>query len=378
VSGESTHREVLELEPLFTTTFDALPDPALFPDLPVAIWTEDFWRANELANLYTDLAVARIVKSGVQRGASDAHRRYVAAWLERKRSSSVFARRVDLVPSEELVRQFRDAILRGAPALSPTLELIDVAASGYAAFLRGEIEGQDILFGPETIPLWASYFDRENPLYHPTNVLAACAAREAMNSRTSLRVLEVGAGCGSGSETLVAQLGAAIASMTLTDISPNFLRKARERVEAASTDLDIDVQYRLLDLNRPVDSWKLEPSSCDLVFGVNVLHTVHDLLASLEGLRDVLVDGGHLVLGECIRPQSHRPVHPEFIFQLLDVFHSVKIDPDYRQQGGFLDAGSWRMVLDRAGFTDVFLVPDFERIAAEYSEYSVGAIVAKR
>jgi SAM-dependent methyltransferase len=252
---------------------------------------------------------------------------------------------------------------------------MDVAASGYPDFLRGARDGESILFDPGHASLWERYFDNSNPLYAPSNTMAVHAAEEATRGRAGLRVLEVGAGCGSGSEALLERLAGRFAAYTATDISPRFLRRARERIAARSPAVE-RLEFRLLDLNSPPAGWPSKPAGFDLVFAVNVLHSVRDLAAVLGALRGVLAPGGALVLGECVRPARGRSIHAEFVFQLLAEFRNPVLDPELRPEPGFLDAASWRASLARAGFSAVRFVPELAAAVAAYPDHSLAAIVA--
>ena len=388
-----------DLGSLFTCEVEQLPDAALFPELPRPIWTEQLFRSNELVNLYTDLSVIELLRGlGVELDAAasatrecplDVTPELVATveWLVRKARGSVW-----LASSAEELRACglegpvdsarvaaRRAILAELPELAPTLELLDLAREGYPRFLFEGVAGSEILFSSNTLSLWERFFSNENPLYAPTNALASqvAAARVAERSESAgrrLRVLEVGAGCGSAAQELLADSAGRVGQYTLTDISPHFLRIARERVEALDIE-SVEVGFRGLDLDRDPSTWKLDAGSVDLVFAVNVLHCARDLERSLRGLRNLLAPGGCIALGECVRPLRGRPVHPEFVFQLLDEFRDVLLDPQWRPAPGFLDADGWRGAFAAAGFTKVEVLPEFEPIARAYGEYSVGAIV---
>ena len=387
---------------MFTIEFHEIPlEP--FRELPGEIRTEAFFRAHEYTAAYVAIQSARVVGAmGAPAldppGASLAVEKLGVApdrsgawdWIARMVRDSVKVGRYegleeDLRAGEAPGRPagrsaLRETIVREDAALAPALDLIEAAASGYPGFLRGERDGGSILFDAAAPALWDRYFDNANPIYAPGNTLAAQAAALALEARgktSGVRALEVGSGCGSAAEALLRRAGAVVGRYVLTDISPNFLRKARERASAAAPAGGPRLEYRLVDLNRPAGTWSAERGAYDLVYAVNVLHSVRDLRAALEGIRGLIAPGGLLVLGECVRPARGKPVHPEFVFQLLDEFRSPLLDPESRPEPGFLDAASWRASLERAGFGDVRFVPEFEPAVAAYPEHSIAAITAE-
>lgn len=363
----------LRTDGLFTIDFARIPlEP--FSEMPPELRTERFFRVNELTNAYVDARTRDVVAQMGVSAPVAADRSNVWQWLQRKLACAG-----KLTPGAVELRRL---ILEELPALGPALDLIDAAFEGYPGFLRGERTGSSILFDPGAPELWNSYFSNANPLYAAGNILAAHAAALALDDqggvKSSLRILEVGAGCGSAAEALIARLAGRIESYRLTDISPGFLRKARERLDVLEAAGPIARTYQLLDLNRPSSTWRLPALEVDLIHAVNVLHSVRDVVATLGGLGELLAPGGLLVLGECIRPARGQPVHPEFVFQLLDEFRNVTLDPLTRPEPGFLDAASWRASLEQAGFHGIRFVPDFVKAVAAYPAHSLGAITARR
>jgi len=356
---------------MFSTEFHQIPLDS-FRELPPELWSEEFFRANESMNAFVfrlSLEVVDAVGSeaaGIQPDRTSAWR-----WLLRQAARA----RDSSLSSDEL----RRSILSENPSLAPALDLSDAARKGYPDFLRGIRDGNSILFDPLHPSLWERYFHNQNPLCRAGNVLATHAASQAalrFPPRRMLRVLEVGTGLGSAAKALLEGLGSSIASYVATDISPGFLRKARERIEACRAGSPGELGFQLLDLNRP-RSWPVRGKSFDLIYAVNVLHAVYDLQETLSGLKGLLGKEGILILGECIRPARGHPVHPEFVFQLLDEFRIVRLDPETRPEPGFLDASSWRASLLKAGFASVQFFPDFEAAVQAYPEPSMGAMVAK-
>jgi 3-hydroxymyristoyl/3-hydroxydecanoyl-(acyl carrier protein) dehydratase/ubiquinone/menaquinone biosynthesis C-methylase UbiE len=378
------------LESFFSRSFGGISlEP--FAGLPAGIFSESYFRSNELVNLYVDAEALAVLEAfGAPRlpppPAIRGDRRSSWEWLVEKAGGSPLA---SLAPAEraDLAGAARETALREDARLAPVFDLIDRAARGYPDFLCGRRSGTEIIFDADSFPLWERYFDNRNPLYAPFNRIAAHAARGAAaqrGARAGLRILELGAGCGSGSETFIESLGAGagrgpgIGRYVLTDVAASFLRRGRERAQAALAEGSggTVLECRLLDLNQPAASWGLEEEGFDLILAVNVLHAVRDLDAVLPALRPFLAPGGALVLGECLRPRG-RPAHAEFVFGLVDALREVKTHPERRARWGFLTAAEWRSALERAGYAVAAFLPDPEAAARAYPECSVAAIAAR-
>ncbi len=281
---------------------------------------------------------------------------------------------------DDLISDVRRSLLDVDSGLAPVLDLVDLAAAQFPGFLRGAAVADSIFFSADRAATWERYFSRENPLYAPINELTAHVFRELFDREPareeSIRVVEVGAGCGSAAEAILEKVGSNL-SYHVTDIAPTFLSKARERLASPGIEAMHRVSFELLDLDRP-ESWRLEPESVDVIVAVNVLHTVGELDAALGELRRSLRPGGSLLIGECIRPEVDQPVHPEFTFQLLDRFRRVSPEPPYRLRWGFLDGVSWQRLLKRRGFSWVRSIPDVAAATRAYSLHSASVFVATR
>src|SRR6266581_2230599 len=68
---------------------------------------------------------------------------------------------------------------------------------------HGEQTGDHSLFGPEGVSLWLNYFNNNNLTYAVNNWVSAIDAADRISTGPRLRILEVGAGAGSASETLL-------------------------------------------------------------------------------------------------------------------------------------------------------------------------------
>jgi SAM-dependent methyltransferase len=275
------------------------------------------------------------------------------------------------------LEQLRAIGLAIDPGNAATLDLLTAAAAAYPAVAKGISSGEEALLGGGNISLWLAYFHNQNPSYAINNWVSAIAAAKRLANKPGLRILEVGAGAGSGTEALLQVLAernpaCRIERYLVTEPSPFFRRRTERALKAQYRQLPLE--FLALDIDRPWDSQGASQADFDLVYAVNTLHVAYDLQFSLSEARAALAPDGWLVAGECLRPFPGQPIYIELVFQLLDGFNQVATDPESRPNPGFLTAQQWRRALAGAGFEHVQVTPDQERIREIYPRLFVGAV----
>ena len=259
----------------------------------------------------------------------------------------------------------------------PAYAIAAMAAEQYPAVLRGELTGEQALFGAEGIGAWVRYFSNANPLYAISNRVGAIAAEERFEEDGA--ILELGGGLGSGAQSLLERLqqsGRTVSRYRFTELSALFMKRA-ERV-LARWGSEIGLEFAQLDIDRPFGEAGIEPSGYALVYAVNVLHVAHDLEATLREIRSALAPRGVLVISECVRAFAGWPRSAELIFNLLKSFREPLLQPQWRPNGGFLTAEQWTLALQANGFSDVQVFPDIVAIRDFYPSFAVAAISAQR
>jgi SAM-dependent methyltransferase len=378
----------------------------LLQDYPRSIVSERLYRSIELMERYSiDLAIEILAGLGVLkhmvewRSAPELRRalsldeRFDLAltWLltrlletscvEARGSGETRQYRLKHQPWKPALASLRATGLAIDPANAATLALLDHAASIYHAVARGETTGEQALFAVAGIDLWLAYFRNDNPSYAINNWVGAFAAVERMADRPKLRILEVGAGAGSGSHALLHTLDARgltarVERYVITEPNAFFRRRAQRDLSKRHPNLPLEFQP--LDVDAAWRGQGIEDASFDLVFGINVLHVAKDLLFSLEQSRAALIDGGWLIAGECLRPYPGQPIYAELMFQILDGFTNVETHPEFRPNPGFLTSAQWQRAFGRAGFAPAEVTPDLARIREIYPRFFTGAICGKK
>lgn len=271
----------------------------------------------------------------------------------------------------------RDEAVKTLPATAPSFEVMARAAEALPGVLRGEMRGEDALFGPATLGLWFDYFSNSNPLYAPNNAITGVAVAGHAGQR--VRLLEFGGGGGSCAEAVLAALartGVEPSHYCFTEIQPAFLRRGTRAVRAAAPP-SCEVTSRVLDINHTPAIEDLGGEPFDVVLGVNTLHLAIDIVATLQALRALLRPGGVLVIGELMRPEGTGAVHLELPFVLLDSYRDVRLHQDVRPRPGFMTADGWARAAALAGFTRSTLIPAaLARCIRGYAGFYAGAVVA--
>ncbi len=381
-----------------TLEFVNLPDAAM-ADLPAEWFNKKLFASNELIHQYTSEYAVEIyaclnITGFMQQyhsisqilchhGFADSFY-YAMEWicrmLEEKgivssciEKDTVLYKQIEPLP-EPNIMALKKSILDIDSRNLPMVRLIETASRAYVDVARSRARGEDILFGLGELQLWMDYFNNDNPLYALNNLITAHLAADLICDKKQFRILEFGAGAGSGAESLLDELTRRnlldrVDSYLVTEPNAFFKRKGKRLLknkypEVPVSTLEFDINHCWRD--------QLGDQTFDLIYSVNTLHVAHDIGFVLEQVKKHL--NGVLVAGECIRPCPGQPLYTEMIFQILDSFVNVRLDEKLRPNPGFLTPEQWKGWLLKHAFTDVAVTPDIEMVREHYRRFIVGAI----
>jgi len=122
--------------------------------------------------------------------------------------------------------------------------------------------------------------------------------RSLAHTRPNLRILEVGAGTGGTTETIlrsVANSGGlpAYSTYTFTDVSAGFFPAAKDRFSYAS-----NLEFKVFDITKEPFEQGFQEASYDLILAANVIHATPFLRQTLSHLQPLLRSDGMLVMTE--------------------------------------------------------------------------------
>ena len=224
------------------------------------------------------------------------------------------------------------------------LELLRRCGENLADILIGDIEPLDLLFGSQDdISAKDLYYNSYAYLkYNECIAKKLSQFLEKFPKDRNLRILEIGAGTGSTTASLlpVIQSSNISATYVFTDISDSFFTEAQRIFNGYKF-----LKYHVLDIEQDISAQGLVPYQFDIVIAANVIHATSSIIASLNNIKELLTAGGYLFLLEA----SKHTYFADLTFGLLDGWWKFR-DNDLRQAYPLIDANKWEDTLNSAGF----------------------------
>ncbi|MCX2924136.1 SDR family NAD(P)-dependent oxidoreductase [Streptomyces sp. NEAU-W12] len=249
--------------------------------------------------------------------------------------------------AERSARWAADADLRAQ------VVLLDTTLRALPRILTGAVPATDVLFPRSSLELVEGIYKGNAVTDLFNGVLAdtaAAVARAIVGSDPGarIRILEIGAGTGGGSQKVFQRLeplASHVETYCYTDLSRSFLMHAEQEYGPKYPYLD----YRLLDVEKPLAAQGVEFGSFDLVLATNVLHATRDIRRTLRNAKAALKENGVLLANEI----SANSLFTHLTFGLLTGWWLYE-DAELRIPGcPGLSPESWAEVLEDEGFDAV-------------------------
>jgi acyl transferase domain-containing protein/SAM-dependent methyltransferase len=231
-------------------------------------------------------------------GIGNGYARLMERWLKRLVSEG-FLRLVDggYALARELTRQnLTEFEVKAARVFGSDRYILDyVLACGHLLpdILTGRVSPLETLFPGGSFARAESIYEHA-PLSAYFAGIARAVLEAVVRSRSGapIRVLEVGAGTGATTSSLVPVLAAG-STYCFTDISELFLHHGQSKFSRYP-----QMQFAKLDVETGQRDDLVRNGSYDVVVATNAIHAVRDLDAALRNVRALLAPGGCLVLCE--------------------------------------------------------------------------------
>lgn len=163
--------------------------------------------------------------------------------------------------------------------------------------MSGEMDALELFFpkGDNTIAM-AAYHD--NLISSSLNKVMIGAVHSVIRQAGDklgrpVRILEIGAGVGGASLDVIPSLKGMNAEYVFTDVSNYFLNAAQKNF----ADCDF-VEYALFDINKPYWEQGVSADEFDIIICNNVLHNAKSLPKVMQSFREILTEGGVIIIAD--------------------------------------------------------------------------------
>jgi malonyl CoA-acyl carrier protein transacylase/SAM-dependent methyltransferase len=287
-------------------------------------------------------------------GITPTYRKLLNRWLRRLASEGILSRHDgSFSVAGEVARQPVEPLLDEARELfggdREILEYVALCGPQLSNILSGKRSPLETLFPGGDFTLAEGLYERCAPSRYFNSLMRAAVESvvRATAHRPRLRLLELGAGTGATTSSLLPVLPAHRTAYHFTDLSELFLNRARRKFEAYPF-----VHYHVFDMEADPERQEFPLHSCDVVLATNVLHASFDIGGTLERVRSLIAPGGLLLLCEATTPHSWHDVTTA----LIEGWHQH--EDDIRDDQPLLSPEQWQEILDRAGFERTLVLPD--------------------
>lgn len=191
-----------------------------------------------------------------------------------------------------------DKLKEQYPEIKTELDILKRCAAQTPAVLRGTYDPMQLVFAEGSVNETEQIYEK-SPVCRYFNEATGELIRRAVSAITgrTAKILEIGAGTGATTASVLPALAGQIVDYTFTDLSPVFLKKAREKFRSFS-----GVRYELFNVERDPAIQGFDNGSYDIILAANVLHATASLRETVAHARQLLRPGGMLMIIEGSRP----------------------------------------------------------------------------
>ncbi len=254
--------------------------------------------------------------------------------------------------ADEVPQIFR-ATVEKHPGHLPDVLLCQASCAELGPILRGEKDAVQVLFTGVGSELLDQFYG-DGLLTSPWLAGLARAVQEAardLPEGRGLRILEIGAGTAGLASQLLPLLERGVHSYVFSDVSAGFFPGAKQKLAAFP-----EVDYKILDLEKPAIEQEFDTASFDIILGTNVVHAVSDVRFALRNVQQLLKPGGTLMFVDVAT--SH--LWLDAVFGLTSGWWRFT-DRDLRPHHPLLLRSQWEDVLRQCGFAETASVPGLLR-----------------
>lgn len=245
------------------------------------------------------------------------------------------------------------------------LEYVVSCGKNLQQIITGQIPALETLFPGGSFKIANFLYKDWAVARYFNDIVTEIVKSVVIQNRTSLRILEIGAGSGATAAAVLSALSNAHVTYYFTDVSDLFLQRAKASFKSYPF-----VKYALLDIENIADNSVIAPASFDIVLASNVLHATRDISLAIKNVRSLLTTGGVLVLYETT-------THWAWFETSTGLIEGWQLFRDnVRNTVPLLSDSEWKDILLAHGFKKVVCFPNHENIGNELGQHVILASTA--
>ncbi|MEW6733887.1 MAG: beta-ketoacyl synthase N-terminal-like domain-containing protein [Acidobacteriota bacterium] len=231
----------------------------------------------------------------------------------------------------------------------PVLSYIENCVDRLATVLTGQQNAIETLFPGGSFEIAENVYQHWAGARYFNNIARTVieSVVKTLAFEEQLSILEVGAGIGGTTASLLPALPSNRASYYYTDVSNIFFVRAQDKFKEYPF-----VHYALLNIEENPQQQGLPVNCFDIVVAANVLHATRDLSETLTNVRSLLKAGGLLLLYEAT---SYKTVY-DISIALIEGWD--RHNDEFRYEIPLLSAQAWQNLLLSNGFEKVLILPE--------------------
>ncbi|KAF2773327.1 putative hybrid PKS-NRPS enzyme [Teratosphaeria nubilosa] len=170
------------------------------------------------------------------------------------------------------------------------LELMHAVGKSLHDVMTGDTQLLEVMLEDDML----SNFYTQGRIFAPLNKIIGDLMQNITHKFPRADILEIGAGTGGTTASILNSVGDAYGHYLYTDVSAGFFENAKQRFAAESGRLS----YKVLDIEQDPLVQGLQEGSQDIIVAANVLHATRNLHETLSHVRTLLKPGGFLLMME--------------------------------------------------------------------------------
>jgi len=295
-----------------------------------------------------------------------------------KRHLKLFSKIIETLISENIFEQKDEfLIVKNMPSFRTSSELVSIIRDNYKEFmpevelvvrcginlpdiLKDKVDPLTLLFPEDDWDTTLKYYI-ESYTFKKYNIIL-CKALEFITGELSpnrtLRILEIGAGTGGVTGSILPILPQCNTEYYFTDVSGLFLDKAKHRFK----DFPF-VKYSLLNIEEcPLEQGFYE-NSFDIVIASDVIHATKYINRTLDNIEKLICPGGQIIFLEVTK----LPPYVDILFGLTEGWWLFE-DYDIRPNQCTMSINQWQLVLQKRQYDDINLISDINDVDDDFGQ----------